>query len=73
MTKWKDLEATEAEALALWNDVIEALLNKIQHHREQVLISCSQTNVTPYTWHVEAMHRAVETLAVFVTPYRKND
>lgn len=62
------LSEADKQVLVLWNVVVDALLNNIQHHREQTLIGFSARDVPLGNHHIGAMRHVAATLAMFLSP-----
>ena len=62
------LNEIEEKSLIAWNVVVDALLNQLGHHRDQVLAALSSRDLTLSDIHLGAMCRAAKTLAVFTDP-----
>lgn len=65
MTKKVD---DDKKSMALWDAVIEALLNDIQYHREEAMTAFKGIVTPSQIFHVDVMHRAAKALVTFVRP-----
>ncbi len=63
----KELSGAEKRSVMLWNAVVNALLNHIQHHQDQVLATVGSPMAPDI--HFKGMHRAARTLTVFLDPF----